>query len=146
MGSKPGAEEKSSQNLVLDALIERELIRQAGSVFGITILPDLVDLKLSELREAASKQGNFDDWLAANQWTLEEFRSALEAEMLVEEMVAIITADVPLAMEQVHARYIQLDDFDLAQSLAPFTGRRIANYVFGATSMRSRIWRTRRYS
>jgi len=117
LGNKPGAEEKSSQNLVLDALIERELIRQAGSVFGITILPDLVDLKLSELREAASKQGNFDDWLAANQWTPEEFRSALEAEMLVEEMVAIITADVPLAMEQVHARYIQLDDFDQAQSL-----------------------------
>ena len=37
--------------------------------------------------------------------------------MLTEQTVASVTADVPTAVEQVHARYIQVDDEALAQSL-----------------------------
>ena len=48
---------------------------------------------------------------------MDEFREALAAEMLVEEMVALVTADVPEAMEQVRVRYIQIDDSDQAQNL-----------------------------
>jgi len=105
------------QSRVLDALIERELIRQAADVNGITISEEVVENKLYELRESASDYGSFDEWLAANQWTLAEFSDALQIEMMVEKMVATVTADVPYAMEQVHARYIQLDDLDRAQSL-----------------------------
>ncbi len=105
------------QSRVLDALIERELIRQAADVNGITISEVALENKLNELRESASDYGNFDEWLAANQWTLAEFSDALKIEMIAAKMVAIVTADVPYAMEQVHARYIQIDDYDLAQSL-----------------------------
>jgi parvulin-like peptidyl-prolyl isomerase len=114
-----GPDEKGNdyRELVLDALIERELIRQAAVVQGVTISPDSVDLKMNELRETANEQGNFDDWLMANLWTEEDFRKALEAELIVEMMAAAITIDVPSAMEQVHVRYIQVDNSDLAQSL-----------------------------
>lgn len=105
------------QDQVLDALIERELIRQAAEMEGITISQDTVESKLVELRESASDYGSFDEWLAANQWTLAEFSEALQIEMMVEKMVAIVTADVPAALEQVRARYIQLDDLDRAQSI-----------------------------
>ena len=114
---EPEIEGNDIQSRVLDALIERELIRQAADVNGIIISEDMVENKLDELRESASDYGNFDEWLAANQWTLAEFSDALKIEMMVEKMVATVTADVPYAMEQVHARYIQIDDHDLAQSL-----------------------------
>ena len=102
---------------VLDALIERELITQAALSANLTITPDMVDAKVAELKAAAGESGNFEAWLQANQWTEEEFRTALMAEMLVEQIVAQVTTDVPYAVEQVHARYLQVDDLALAQSL-----------------------------
>ena len=117
LGIDPNVDRDVTQSRVLEALIERELIRQAADMNGISISQEVVEKKLDELRESASEYGNFDDWLSANQWTLAEFSDALKTEMMVEEMVASVTADVPSAMEQVRARYIQVDDLDLAQFL-----------------------------
>ena len=117
LGAGSGEIGNDYRDLVLDALVERELIRQAAVVQGATISPDTINRKMNELRELTSERGNFDDWLIANLWTEEEFQDALEAELVAEKMVTTITADVPTAMEQVHVRYIQVDDSDLAQSL-----------------------------
>ncbi len=117
LGIDPGINEGDYNTLVFEALIERELIQQAAAVQGITVSPETIDLKMSELRESAKEYGDFDQWLVANLWTEDEFREALAAELIVEQMVAVVTAAVPSAMEQVHVRYIQVDDFDLAQSL-----------------------------
>jgi parvulin-like peptidyl-prolyl isomerase len=105
------------RTLVLDALVERLLIVQAAEVLDISVTPEMVDEKLIELQTAAGDTGNFEAWLEANQWTLEEFHEALTAEMLVEELVASITAEVPYSVEQVRARYLQVDDSTLAQTL-----------------------------
>mgnify|MGYP001812400837 CR=1 FL=1 len=109
--------EGDGQVLVLDALIEQELIRQAAVVEGIVITPDSVEAKMGELREAADAQSGFDAWLAENLFTEEEFQNALTKELMTEQMVAIITAEVPAALEQVHVRYIQVDDLALAESI-----------------------------
>ena len=114
---EPGADGQDYQQLVLDALIERELIGQAARVAGVSITPEMVEAKLTELRQTAGESGSFDDWLAVNRWTEEEFKEALTAEMLVEAMIVEITADVPDTAEQVRASYIQLDDATLAESL-----------------------------
>lgn len=103
--------------LVLDALIERELLRQAAAVLGITVAPEELDLKMDELRTVGGENGGFDSWLAANLYSEEEFRAALAIELMVEKMVAVITADVPAAVEHVHVRYIQVDNADSAQSI-----------------------------
>ena len=103
--------------LVLDALIERTLIAQAAAAQDVTITPSMVEEMLAELRETAGGEANFAAWLEANHFTLEEFRQELAAEMVTEQMVAVITADVPVAVEQVRARYIQVDDAALADSL-----------------------------
>ena len=105
----PGENGNDYRDLVLDALIERELIRQAAVVQGVTISPDTIDLKMKELRESANEHGNFDDWIMANLWTEEEFQNALEAELIVEKMVAAITTDVPTAMEQVDRKSTRLN-------------------------------------
>lgn len=114
LGQTPNSDARS---LVLDALIERELIRQAASVEGVEITSAQLDTRLEALRTAADSNSGFDEWLEANLWTLEEFRQALAAEMLAEEMVARVTAEVPFTTEQVRARYIQLDDAQQAESI-----------------------------
>jgi parvulin-like peptidyl-prolyl isomerase len=117
LGLTPGADGVDYHRLVLYALIERELIRQAANAAGISITPEMVESKLADLRQASDTPDSLDNWLADNRWTLEEFKEALAAEMLVEAMIARITADVPDTAEQVRASYIQVDDPDLAASL-----------------------------
>jgi peptidyl-prolyl cis-trans isomerase C len=117
LGFNPGDDGQDYHLLVLDALIEKELIRQAAKVAGVSITPDQVESKVAELRQATSEPGSFESWLAANQWTEDEFKEALAVEMLVEAMIAEITADVPYTAEQVRASYIQLDDAAVAESL-----------------------------
>jgi parvulin-like peptidyl-prolyl isomerase len=114
---QPLDESSDYRQLVLNALIERKLIAQAATMEGVAATPDMVESKLNELRTAAGESGNFEAWLEANQWTEAEFREALQVDMVVEAMVAKVTAAVPTTVPQVHARYIQLDDGALAQTL-----------------------------
>lgn len=102
---------------VLNSLIERSLITQAALSQGIAVTPDMVDKKLVELRSAAGDDANFVAWLEANQWTEAEFREDLAAEMVITAMRDQVTADVPYAVEQVHARYLQVDDPALADTI-----------------------------
>lgn len=118
LGLSPGAGEADYHALVLDALIEKTLITQAAETRGIEITPAMVDARIAELQEAVGSVDNFTAWREANQWTdEEEFREALRDEMLTAELVATVTADVPYAVEQVRARYLQVDDAALAQEL-----------------------------
>lgn len=107
----------SSRAVVLNALIETELISQAAKVSGVSLTPEMVAARMAELQELAGGEENFAAWLQTNQMTQEEFEQALTTEMLTEKTVELITADVPRAVEQVHARYIQVDDQALAQSI-----------------------------
>lgn len=112
--------DEEQQRLVLEMLIERALIEQAAAANGISITPEMVDQQMAELRQVAAEaggEGGFEAWLEANNWTEEAFREALAFEMLTERVSATVTADVPQAVEQVHARYLQVDDPALARSL-----------------------------
>ena len=117
LGSSAGDQGDGYRAVVLDALIETELIAQAAAANGIGLTPDMVAARMAELQELAGGEENFMAWLQTNQMTVDEFREALAAEMLTEKTVDFVTADVPRAVEQVHARYIQVDDQALAQSL-----------------------------
>ncbi len=105
------------QTVVLDALIETELIAQAAEANGISITSEMVQTRLTELQELAGGQENFEAWLQTNQMNMQEFIEALATEMLTEKTVELITSDVPREVEQIHARYLQVDDEALAQSL-----------------------------
>lgn len=102
---------------VLDALIERELIQQAATAAGVVVDAAAVDNRIEELRASTGGAMNFDAWLEANLYTAEEFHQVLAAEMVTERMVNVVTAAVPETIEQVRARYIQVNDLALAQDL-----------------------------
>ncbi len=101
---------------VLNTLIERQLILQAAAAAGVVVTPETIEQRLADLR-AAGGETAFATFLQTNQWTEEEFRKVLETELITGEMVARVTADVPLAVEQVRASYIQMDDGALAQQV-----------------------------
>lgn len=106
--------------LVLDMLIERALIEQAAEANGISVTTEMVEAQMAELRQVAEEtggEGSFEAWLQANQWSEESFREALAYEMLTERVSAFVTSDVPQTVPQVRARYIQVDDQALAESL-----------------------------
>jgi len=103
--------------IVLDALIETEIIAQAAEANGIQVTEQMVLERIAQLKESSGGAESFAEWLLANHWTEEEFQKALGSEMVTEKMIALVTADVPFAVEQVHARYLQVDDSALAQSL-----------------------------
>ncbi len=117
LGVTPGENGPDYRGIVLDALIETELIAQAAEAMGVMITPEMIDARLAELEEASGGSENFAAWLETNQWTAGEFREALAAEMLTEATVREVTVDVPTTAEQVNARYLQVDDAQLAQSL-----------------------------
>lgn len=114
LGQEPSSGYRAT---VLEALIDRQLITQAAAAAGLVVTPEMVDEKLAELRSTANGEDNFDAWLEANQWSEEEFRQALEAEMVTAQMRDVVTSEVPYAVEQIRARYLQVDDAALASSL-----------------------------
>ena len=109
--------EENYRQIVLAGMVEQTLITQAAQARGITITPEMVAAKVAELREIAGSDENFQSWLAANQFSEEEFTASLAAEMLTEQVVAAVTANVPSAVPQVRARYLQVADLTLAQTI-----------------------------
>jgi parvulin-like peptidyl-prolyl isomerase len=112
-----GATDDSYKAEVLNALIEQLLIRQAATAQGFAVTDEMVDQAMAELQNRAGSAENFTAWLEANQYSEEEIRKEAAYGLILEHMVTTITADVPVAVEQVHARYIQVDDPNLANTL-----------------------------
>lgn len=102
---------------VLDLLIEYELIRQAAEEQGVVITADQVEAEVNASIEASGSQQDFDAWLAANQWTMDEFRSQVLLDLMTNELKAPVLAAVPEVAEQVHARHILVDSEEEAQSV-----------------------------
>lgn len=116
LGGLPGTDGADYRSLVLDVLIEKTLIAQAAAQRGIVVTDEAVAAKLAEL-ESSTEAENFEAWLDANLYTREQFQVALAEEMLTEAVVADVIAEVPTVAEQVRARYLEVDDAALAESL-----------------------------
>ena len=114
LGSSPP---ENYRQVVLQALIEQKIIEQAASELGVTLTEEMVEARLAELESEAGGSENLQGWLAANQLTREEFAIALGQEMLTEQVVSQVTSDVPTAVEQVRARYIQVSDAAVGQAI-----------------------------
>jgi foldase protein PrsA len=102
---------------VLDLLIEYELIQQEAQRQGIAITADQVEAEVSASIEASGSQQDFEAWLAANQWTLDEYRQQVLLDLVTNQLKDPVLAAVPSEAEQVHARHILVDSQAEAQSL-----------------------------
>lgn len=114
LGSSPP---ENYRQVVLQALIEQAIIQQAANELGVMLTGEMVETRLAELETEAGGPENLQGWLAANQLTREEFAVALGQEMLTEQVVSQVTSDVPTAVEQLRARYIQVSDAAVGQAI-----------------------------
>ena len=117
LGITASPDDPDIQQQVLSQLIDQTLIAQAGAQMGIVISPEQLAQQIETLKVEAGGEANFQAWLTANQYNEAEFVEGVAQELLTIELHETITADVPFAVEQAHARYIQVDDPALAQTI-----------------------------
>jgi foldase protein PrsA len=102
---------------VLNGLIEQSLIEQAAAGTGISVTDEELDTTVQESIAVGQGQESFDQWLAENELTLDEFREIQRSQLLASKMIEHVTALVPTTAEQVHARHILTSDLAQAQAL-----------------------------
>lgn len=100
------SQEGDYRSRVLDALIGKALILQAAQAAGIAVSDADVQAAYDRIVSERSGEAGFDDWLAANLYTPDQFRAELRDGMLANAMQSQIAAGVPAEVEQVHARQI----------------------------------------
>lgn len=105
------------QQNVLNGLIEQVLIEQAAADAGIRVTDEEVDTTIQQSVDLGQGQESFDQWLAENDMTMEEFRDIQRSQLLASKMIDQITAQVPTTAEQVHARHIRTSELGQAQAL-----------------------------
>jgi parvulin-like peptidyl-prolyl isomerase len=101
---------------VLNGLIEQALIEQAAAAAGISVTDEELEATVQESITVGQGKESFDQWLAENDLTLDEFREIQRSQLLASKMIEHVTALVPTAAEQVHARHILTSDPAKAQA------------------------------
>ncbi len=102
---------------ILEGMIEEVLIEQHAAALGIAVSPEEVEAALAQaIRESGGPEA-FHQRLAAMGMTEEEFRRNQRAAMLAQKVFERLTADLPAAAEQVHARHIQVSSEEAARQL-----------------------------
>lgn len=102
---------------VFNGLVKQALIEQAAAEMGVSVTDEELEATVQKSIALGQGQEAFNQWLAENNMTMEEFRETQRAELLTGKMIEHITASVPNTAEQVHARHIRTSDPGKAQTL-----------------------------
>lgn len=101
----------------LDQLIEQTLIGQIAVANGWSVSAETIDTKIAEAITSAGGDDAYRVWLDNSGFTEETFRTQVAQELLIQFVLEQVTADVPTTTEFVRARYIQVDDRELADTI-----------------------------
>lgn len=102
---------------VLGSLIDYVLIRQEAAARNLSLSDDEVEKQLEADIAAGGGQVAFEEWLLATGQTREDYADMLRRSMLSLRVLESVTADVPVEVEQVHARHILADTEEAAQQI-----------------------------
>ena len=103
--------------VVLQSLIEQAVVEQAAVAVGLTLSDSDLDAELARIQNNLGGPDAYNQWLAANLYSDEEFRAALRRDLLMARMAEQATASVSQNAEQVHARELLVADEQTAQDL-----------------------------
>jgi parvulin-like peptidyl-prolyl isomerase len=95
---------------VLQGLIDQVLIDEGATTLGITVTDEDVAAQMSADIEAGGGQAAFDEWLKSTDQTQEDYQNMLRRSIISQRAWDVVAANVPDAVEQVHARVIVLED------------------------------------
>jgi peptidyl-prolyl cis-trans isomerase C len=100
------ADEIALESTVLDSLIEQAVIEQAAAEQNISIDPAELDAQFQMHVQQAGSDQAWQQWLAQNQYTEQEFRDMLRSNIITGRVIAEVTQDLAGNVPQVHARHI----------------------------------------
>ncbi|MBN1218286.1 MAG: peptidylprolyl isomerase [Anaerolineae bacterium] len=102
---------------VLDSLIDQLVIERAASQRGLTVSNETLEAKTQESIEQGQGQTQFEEWLAFNNLTMEEFKETLRSQLIANQMFEHITGNVPDTADQVQLRHILVADEATARAI-----------------------------
>jgi parvulin-like peptidyl-prolyl isomerase len=102
---------------VLEAMINQLLTEQAAAKEGVAISDEEVEASIQADIQAVGDESKFEQWLADNNLTGEDYRAILRSELIYGAMFERVTAAVPTSAEQVHVRYILLESEEEARNV-----------------------------
>jgi parvulin-like peptidyl-prolyl isomerase len=102
---------------VLEAMINQLLTEQAAAREGIAISDEELESHVQADIQAVGDESKFDQQLAENYLTREDYRAILRSQLIYGAMVERVTAAVPTSAEQVRVRYILLENEEEARNV-----------------------------
>lgn len=102
---------------VLEAMINQILTEQVAAREGVIISDEEVESHIQADIQAVGDEGKFDQQLADNHLTREDYKAILRSQLVYAAMVERVTATVPTSAEQVHVRYILLESEEEARNV-----------------------------
>jgi len=110
-GSEPDQEMMDQiRQQVLNTLIDQAIIEQEATQAGITITAEMVDTKIQESITQGGGEAQFEEWLAANNLTLAEFKDQVKSELIANQVFETITGDIPDTADQIELSQILVAD------------------------------------
>lgn len=103
------ADAAAMQAEVLTTMIEQVLIEQAATERGIVVTDEELDAEIQSNTALAGGDQAWQDWLAENQYTAEEFRASLRDTLITSQILAEVTGDLLDVVPHVHARHILVE-------------------------------------
>ena len=102
---------------VLDNLIDSALIEQGAASLGVSISDADLEAQIATDIETGGGQAAFDEWLQATGLTREDYKQMLREAFLAQRVMDAVTANLPTATEQVHARQIVVESKEVADQV-----------------------------
>lgn len=102
---------------VLDAMIETALLEQAAAEAGISVSDEQLDALIQADIEAVGGREVFDQRLAANGLSEEEYRERVRANLIAQRVQMQLPGEVADTLEHVHARHILVATQEEAEAI-----------------------------
>jgi len=118
LSSQKGQEKLAQvRQQVLNSLIDQVILEQEAARLGLTVTDAALAAKVQENIAQKPSQAQFEEWLAANNLTLEEFKDTLRSQLIANQVVEHITNSVPDTAEQVQIQQILVADEATARAI-----------------------------
>ena len=115
-GNTSASDNNSLAIQVLNALIEQEVIAQSSDELGINVTDADIDAEIESLKQGLNG-ASWEDWLASNQYTEGELRSALHNSIVTNRVRDNVISQLGESVEHVHSRHILVATEAEAQSV-----------------------------
>jgi parvulin-like peptidyl-prolyl isomerase len=104
--SSNAASVEALQAEVLETLIRQELINQNAASLGVTVTDDDVQTEYNNLRSLSPSDATWQAFLATNNYTEDEMKSAQRDVLMTQRVQMALMADYMGEIEQINARHI----------------------------------------